>query len=1454
MTEATQQRRGMVRRFRIPALVLGGLLAVVLILYGLARTGAFNGIIDGMLENALSDPATGTVALVEGLEGDPLSDFVIGRIIISERGKNTVVIEGIDAHWRHLGLLAGKVRVDRLHARRLTVAQAPPGGPDQPLPTELPSLPVDLRLERLKVDEVRFEGSSTVFTLVGAGRWTTDPAIELRLALAPQDARGESIRLAIAYDPRKEQLVLDGRLASKAGGGLGDFLFPGETGDIAGVLAGEGSIKNWRGRLEGTRNGAAITSLAIAITDRLHIEGPLDPRPFLPKDEITALIGAPMITLDVLLKDGLPDTYTASIVNDGADIRLAGSLADRKAILSPRFSIVSNNAAWFAPVLEGWTYGTAAIRGAVTQGDDGPTVKANVAIEQLKSDGLSAAKFGGDVSLTAHEASGDGGVVYALAGRGAAEGVDAGARNLRADWVLDGRYDPAKGRIEIANLELADNGSRIAAKGDVILAPLSVKGSATVAVADIARWVDAGARGALTADGTFEWRPDSGRLLVKAKGAARSLVLADARLSGLLGPSPSFRLLLDDPAGKGQGDLDGAIDGARVAGTLKGRIGDTIDAAFEARFANVADLTGDGALKATGPLAVTGTLKGATASPDVTLRTGLASASLSGMKLTNITLAAAAADVGGAPRGKIEAAFGLDGEPVTAELPFAFDEAGGWKADPVDIRGKSASLSGALAAASLGAPMSGKLDLRLSGKGVLTALAGVPAAGTVAGTVLLDPDGEAQRVRFDMTATKASFSTGAESAAMVASAHLKGDVSVGDALDVRQITLDGTDITWDRAKLATVSATVTPSGAGLALAASVKGEFEGPLSLSLRGRADRPVLAAPNRITLEALDGTIAGQKIALSAPATAVLAEGRTDIGPVRMTYNGAPLEAQATLRDKGGTARISGKDLDLAALSALTDGQQVNGKLTIDGQIDLAAGTPSGNVTLHVANLVVEDTLDRKPVDLKANANLANGRVKAAIVLETSSERALDVTLDLPVARGKHGPFALAVEVDRPLTMQLKGNAELAYLWPLTGAYEHIVGGRATVNADVTGSIANPTLNGEFGIAALTYRNLSTGIRIEAPQVRFVLKDSLLELPSTAATDGNKGAITLSGWFKPLAPGGMQADITADFTKARVLKLRDMTAKATGKIQYVQDKEKALISGEAAIDEAEYTLNAKASDDFVKLYVVELNRPPGLISLPEKPSEKLFKTRLKINVTAANRVFVRGRGLDSEWRGQVRVRGTTDAMALQGRVDLVKGQFDFAGRKFVLQDGSHIELTGGSDLDPVITARAVYSVTSLSAEIALTGRASNPQIKLSSNPEMPQDEIISRVLFGAGKEKLSTFEAAQLAAAVASLGSSGSGFDVIGKLRGAFSLDRLTVGTLDRPGADDEDQSGKPVIRGGKYLTKNIYVEFGSATEEEDATSASVDIDLTKHLSVGTEATSTGNQKFRVRYKLDY
>ena len=263
--------------------------------------------------------------------------------------------------------------------------------------------------------------------------------------------------------------------------------------------------------------------------------------------------------------------------------------------------------------------------------------------------------------------------------------------------------------------------------------------------------------------------------------------------------------------------------------------------------------------------------------------------------------------------------------------------------------------------------------------------------------------------------------------------------------------------------------------------------------------------------------------------------------------------------------------------------------------------------------------------------------------------------------------------------------------------------------------------------------------------------------------------------------------------------------------------------------------------------LDVTELNRPPGLVAVPGEPDEPGAQTSVAVTVAANNRIFVRGRGLESEWKGDIDVTGTLETPRLKGRLELIRGDFQFGGKVFEFEEGL-IDFYGGETIDPVITARAVYEVPNLTAEIALLGPISEPSLSLSSRPELPDDEILARVMFGTTADSLSAIEAAQLAAAVASLTGGGGGFDVVGGIRKALTLERLEIGTKG-------DEGNSPLIRGGKYLTDNIYVEVGTASgDDDDGAAAAIDIELTKNLTVGTEATTSGNQSIRVRWNWDY
>ena len=147
----------------------------------------------------------------------------------------------------------------------------------------------------------------------------------------------------------------------------------------------------------------------------------------------------------------------------------------------------------------------------------------------------------------------------------------------------------------------------------------------------------------------------------------------------------------------------------------------------------------------------------------------------------------------------------------------------------------------------------------------------------------------------------------------------------------------------------------------------------------------------------------------------------------------------------------------------------------------------------------------------------------------------------------------------------------------------------------------------------------------------------------------------------------------------------------------------------------------------------------------------------------------------------------------------------------------------------------------------INVTGTGQRPQISFTSTPALPQDEVLSRLLFGSAPENLSATEAIQLAAALNSLrGSGGGGLNPLGKLRSATGFDRLRI-----LGADDATGRGTS-LAAGKYITKNIYVEI--VTDSRGFTATQLEIALTKALSLLSSTGSFGGTSGSLRYSKDY
>lgn len=229
----------------------------------------------------------------------------------------------------------------------------------------------------------------------------------------------------------------------------------------------------------------------------------------------------------------------------------------------------------------------------------------------------------------------------------------------------------------------------------------------------------------------------------------------------------------------------------------------------------------------------------------------------------------------------------------------------------------------------------------------------------------------------------------------------------------------------------------------------------------------------------------------------------------------------------------------------------------------------------------------------------------------------------------------------------------------------------------------------------------------------------------------------------------------------------------------------------------------------------------------------------RLDLSISAPNQIFVRGRGIDAELGGELRLLGTTAAVAPAGAFHLIRGRMDILGKRLVL---SQADLQMEGSFVPVIDIAASTESDGITSYVRVEGPADNPEVSFTSTPELPQEEVIALLLFGRGLESISALQAAQLANAVAVLAGRG-GTGLVGKLRQGFGLDDLDLVTSD---------DGSAALKAGKYISDNVYTEV--EVEQGGKTSINLNLELREGITVKGRLGADGETGIGIFMERDY
>ncbi len=392
---------------------------------------------------------------------------------------------------------------------------------------------------------------------------------------------------------------------------------------------------------------------------------------------------------------------------------------------------------------------------------------------------------------------------------------------------------------------------------------------------------------------------------------------------------------------------------------------------------------------------------------------------------------------------------------------------------------------------------------------------------------------------------------------------------------------------------------------------------------------------------------------------------------------------------------------------------------------------------------------------------------------------------------------------------------------------------------------------------------------------------------LEDFAASDGANGSVRASGAIDLAGPDGPAFDAAAELKNFRALRRDEASATASGTVRLSGALAAPKVTAALTIDQAEIAVPRELPNSSRPVAAVVIDSATGTtLSEPQAAAARgLVAVALDVTIDIPGRTFVRGRGLDSEWRGRVALAGSSQAPLITGRLEIVHGTYDFIGKTFNLSRGA-ITFLGGKSIDPTIDLEASAQSSEVTAIVDITGTATAPTIKLSSQPALPRDEILSRLLFGTSMSQIGAAQGLELASAAASL-AGGQSIDVLGRIRTGLGLDRLSLGSapgtvvpgLGVPGitgppgsttsgvataagttplaagalAAGGNQVGGTALNAGKYVANGVYVGVSQGLDTGSST-VTVTVDVSRHITIDTEAGVQSGSGVGINWKLDY
>ncbi|KPK53819.1 MAG: hypothetical protein AMJ59_25440 [Gammaproteobacteria bacterium SG8_31] len=1425
--------------------------------------------IERMAGDALGE--AGLVVSLEGIEGFLPFSLSIRRVDIQEASEPLLTVDNVHFQWRPTSLLAGRLHIqallaDAVRVTRMPTAAATGQGTGDREVGSIPGWLARVRVERLNIARLEIgeaiAGSRAVWRIHGQIGISEGQTEQTHLDIARIDHRSDRFAADISYSGELENLRLDMNWHAAPGGAIAEWIGLPPDAAIDVDVTGDGGADSWRGRVHG-RFGDGTTELSLRMETRdetrLQVSGDVDVTPLLPQRY--RALGSGRLELSATARKRkhfrVIRLSQLSYVNDSLDLSGAGSLDRRNGEVQAEATIVQKSPGGLAELSWPAKFEGLTVSVSMTGKVDEPALTAKAQAETLSIGGLDAAGVvlrgelsavnrseGSRYTIRSQVQAGD--LEWDLKGM---ERLVRGPASASLQGVIDGNR-----MVTVENLDLQLPDARITGpiqlsrQDGTLRAPLEVTVTDLDSLDPLAR-LDL--EGSLALDADVYLPSLDGDVRIDVAGKTQDFFIGLPVVRSMTTPETDLTARLELAAGEGLRISDIRIEGARS--TTLGTVVfadhyERLEVVAESRLTDASVISQDIGVDLEGSATITAKLAGPTGDPSITGSIGVDGVRLPAGRWTEVTGRYSLDELVSRTEGSVLLVGNGPAGETRVETEIVIGK------QKLELRGIRAAAPGAKVEGQIqvpyaGLPMAGRLEASVNNIGPWTEtfVSGV-SSGQVDGAVEFAEVKGLQQIRLTAMAQALSIRAGtirpmsADSLEMnVSVIGLDENAGISGDLVARQFVGPSSRLRETRA---TVSGTLAEPGVTIAtegtvlrsaarLIAGISAEFGTPTT----------------RFSLTRLDGSLGDMTIESRQPASLTIGGREIVVEGLDVAIGDGSLAGRARLGTPDARLNFSAETLPLALLKLVNPVLNLTGRL--DTRIDLRTenGQTAGMVDIRITDIQLPHRRRSTPLSGSLQGELASGELDftASAAASLGEPVTVNGTIPLDVDLQK---VQANLRPDGALSGRLQWSGDAVDLISLLPLEDHLVRGPLSLTLAMSGSPSDPQISGDVSLRDGHYEHLLAGTVLTPLNLRIQGDGDSLDIVELEAGDGNGGTLSGDGRLLLDPESGYPAEASLEFRSFTLLRRDEITGRAAGQLNAKGPLAALSITGTVTSEGAEVQLINNLPPEVIDLEITEIGAETGGDGESDpggRDRKRLIQGDLDVSVELPGRVYVRGLGLDSEWGGELQIQGPFVQPEILGRLESRRGVLMFLGRRFRLESSS-LRFAGGSKIDPILDIRAVYQGPELRVMANLTGPISNPGLNLSSDPTVPEDEILARALFNKSAGELSAVEAVQLAAAVGELTATGGGPGALARLREAVGVDVLRFGTTETTEGEQAT-----TVEAGRYLAEGLYLGVETSTFEESG-AVTVEYEVTKKIRLTTDLKQTGGKNIGVEYKRDY